>query len=301
LSASIPPHPSVKEWLLHLERQGKSPRTLAAYGRALAHFARWSESSYGAPFDPAGIIPRDVRDYRSFQQTVERAAPATTNQRLVALSRFFAWALEKGLVRKDPTAEVNGLKLPPRKPKAVPERQLRRFLRALHQEGNRRDIALVEMLLGTGLRVGELLRLKMADLQLGERSGRVTVRSGKGGGFRVVPLTHEVRAALSAYLEERSDRDEAEAPLFTGAQGAIKERSSVLRILRKYALRAGVPAFGPHALRHTFATRYLKANPDDLRGLAALLGHASLDTVMVYTEPSLDDLAERLERVEGRG
>ena len=71
-----------------------------------------------------------------------------------------------------------------------------------------------------------------------------------------------------------------------------------MRILDKYAYQAQIEPVKPHALRHTFATRYLEANPDDLRGLAALLGHANLNTVMIYTEPRLDDLAERMERVE---
>ena len=69
-------------------------------------------------------------------------------------------------------------------------------------------------------------------------------------------------------------------------------------MLERYAIQAGIEPVNPHALRHTFATRYLKANPDDLRGLARLLGHSSLDTVMIYTEPSLDDLTQRMERVE---
>jgi len=68
-------------------------------------------------------------------------------------------------------------------------------------------------------------------------------------------------------------------------------------MLAKYARRAGVAPFGPHVLRHTFATRYLAANPGDLRGLAALLGHSNLNTVMIYTEPRLEDLAQRMERV----
>ncbi|MBN2149793.1 MAG: tyrosine-type recombinase/integrase [Anaerolineales bacterium] len=69
--------------------------------------------------------------------------------------------------------------------------------------------------------------------------------------------------------------------------------------LNKYASRAGIEgAISPHMLRHTFATRYLEANRDDLRGLAALLGHSSLDTVMIYTEPTLDDLTVRMERIE---
>ena len=78
----------------------------------------------------------------------------------------------------------------------------------------------------------------------------------------------------------------------------MQDRSAITRMLEKYALAAGLDPFGPHVLRHTFGSRYLAANPGDLRGLAAFLGHASLITVMIYTEPDLDDLAARMERVE---
>ncbi len=97
------------------------------------------------------------------------------------------------------------------------------------------------------MRVGELLALAVGDVELNERSGKVTVRRGK----------HD-----------------------------------------NYTIQAGIDSVNPHALRHTFATCYLNANPDDLRGLARLLGHSSLDTVMIYTEPNLDELAQRMERVE---
>ena len=146
--------------------------------------------------------------------------------------------------------------------------------------------------------MGELLALQLGDVELGERSGKVTVRQGKHGGFREVPLTRDVRHALEAYLEKHPDKGDPDASLWLGTRGPLSNRSSVVRILDKYAYQAQIEAIKPHALRHTFATRYLEANPDDLRGLAALLGHANLSTVMIYTEPRLDDLAERMERVE---
>ena len=86
------PHPTISDWLANLDRQGKSHHTCASYRRALAHFTRWSEHTYGQPFDPAAIIPRDVADWKAYQQTVEKAKPSTVNLRLVALSRFFKWA-----------------------------------------------------------------------------------------------------------------------------------------------------------------------------------------------------------------
>jgi len=289
--------PVVQSWLNHLHRQGKSEHTIAAYRRGVAHFVRWSETTYGEAFDPARVIPRDVRDWLAHQQTVEKARPATINQRLTALKRFFAWAVREGHARTDPTADVSGLRLPQRRPKALTDKEVRRLLRAVHAEGNVRDIAMVEVLLGTGIRVGELLALRVGDVVIRERSGVLTVRRGKHGQYRQVPLTAPVRKALAAYLEVHPERENPDAPLWWGQRGPLKDRSAVLRILRKYALRAGIDDFGPHTLRHTFATRYLAANPGDLRGLAALLGHASLNTVMVYTEPRLEDLAERMERV----
>ncbi len=290
-------HPTVKDWLANLHRQGKSAHTIAAYQRSLAHFIRWSEQTYGEPFDPARVIPRDVRDWLAYQQTVEKARPATINQRLTALKRFFAWTVREGHARSDPAADVSGLRLPQRQPKALTEKEVRRLLRAVHSAGNARDIAIVEVLLGTGIRVGELLALRVGDVVIRERSGTLTVRRGKHGQYRQVPLTSTVRKALAAYLETHSERENPDAPLWWGQRGPLKDRSAVLRILRKYALAAGLEDFGPHTLRHTFATRYLAANPGDLRGLAALLGHASLNTVMVYTKPRLEDLAERMERV----
>ena len=291
----------VQYWLDNLNARGKSHHTLAAYRRALAHFIRWNQATYGDAFDPAAVIGRDIQDWKAYQQTVEKVSPATVNQRLVALSGFFTWAVGQGLVRSDPTADVSALRLPKRDIKSLLDKDYRRLLRAVHAGGNLRDIALVELLGGAGLRVGELLALKVGDLEINDRSGQVTVRKGKHGGYREVPLTRDVRQALRNYLQEHPGKDDPDTDLWLGQRGSFKDRSAVLRVLEKYALAARLPVFGPHALRHTFATRYLAANPGEVRGLAALLGHASLNTVMVYTEPRLGDLAEKMEKVDSWG
>jgi site-specific recombinase XerD len=295
---SQPLPPSACHWLEALEQQGKSRHTLTAYQRALVHFIQWSETTYGSPFDAAAVIPRDLRDWKAYQQAVEKTAPATINQRLVALSRFFAWAVKSGMAHTNPTDDISNIHLPQRQPKGLDKRDLRRLLRAVHTSANLRDIAVIEVLAGTGLRVGELLALQVGDVALNERSGKLTVRRGKHGGYREVPLTADVRAALQNYLVHHSEADYPSAPLWLGTRGELSHRSSIVRLLNKYAYQAGIEAFSPHALRHTFATRYLEANPGDLRGLAALLGHANLNTVMIYTEPRLEDLAERMERID---
>jgi site-specific recombinase XerD len=292
-------HPSIDQWLAELERQGKSQATIAGYRRALAHFVRWSEQTYGQAFDPAAIIPRDVADWKTRQQTVEDAAPATINTRLTALSQYFTWAVAEDIARSDPTVHVSGLRLPARRPKALDEVYVRRLLRQVNQAGEPRDVAILELLLGTGLRVSELLALRVGDLTLGERSGEVVVRRGKGGVHRRVPLTAPVRRALRAYLDGQPKLKEGD-PLWVGERGPLRDRSGIYNLLKKYAHRARLDPdeISPHVLRHTMATRYLAANPDDLRGLAAILGHADLNTVMIYTEPSTADLAARMEKAE---
>ncbi|MFQ5614190.1 MAG: tyrosine-type recombinase/integrase [Anaerolineae bacterium] len=186
------PHPTVAAWLADLDRQGKSPLTQANYRRALVHFARWSGQTYGQPFDPTAIIPRDVADWKAFQQTVEGAKPSTINLRLVALSRYFKWAVDQGYVRSDPTAEVPGIRLTSRRPRSLDEVMVRRLLRQVHKGGNGRDIAMVELLLGTGLRISEALALRRGDVTLNERSGEVVVRRGKRNVHRQIsPIYYE--------------------------------------------------------------------------------------------------------------
>ena len=288
----------LQDWLSHLQQQGKSQLTLHAYRRAVLHFMQWCQQTYGEPFELTAIMPRDVRDWKAYQQSVEKAASRTVNQRLVGLSRLFRWAVSTGQVRTNPAMDVKSIPLPALQPGGVLDTSLRKLLRTVHRSGHIRNTALLELLAGTGLRVSELLQLQVGDIQVGERSGHVTVRRGKQGNFRQVPLTTEVRHALWAYLDTHANQKEPDAPLWVGTRGALTQRSSILRILQKYALLAGLPAVYPHAFRHSFAIRYLKHNPGDLRGLATVLGHTSLDTVMIYTAPSLADLAERMEKMD---
>lgn len=291
--------PTVTTWLTYLEQKSKSRSTVDNYRRALAHFIRWSEQSYDQSFDPAAIIPRDVAEWKAFQQTVEKAKPATVNVRLVALSRFFKWAVAQGYTRSDPTTEVDSVRPEARRPRSLDDKYVRKLLRQVRARGNKRDEAIIEMLLGTGLRISELLALRVGDVSLEERSGEVTVRYGKGGVYRTVPLTATVRKAVRDYLETQPEL-KPDDPLWVGERGVLTDRGSVLYLLKKYAFQARLDErlISPHVLRHTFASRYLSANPQDLRGLAAILGHSNLNTVMIYTTPTAAELTSRMEKAE---
>lgn len=288
----------ISEWLAYLQQQGKSVRTVQGYSTDLADFARWYRESFGEEPRATAVLARDVEDYKAYLQTVRRAAPRTVNRRLAALSRFFKWAAARELTHRDPTAGIRTLRLPARRPKALTRQEERKLRRVIAEAGNARDVALIEVLLGTGVRVSELLALCRGDIVLKARSGALTVRRGKGGLTRTVPLTADVRNALKAYLEQIGDEGDGDAPLWQGTRGPLQDRGGICRMLEKYARWAGIEDLTPHTCRHTFATRYLEANPGDLRGLASLLGHASLNTVMIYTEPTEEDLLARMERMD---
>jgi integrase/recombinase XerC len=290
-------HEIVDRWITHLGKQGKSPLTREAYTNALNHFTGWLKQIYSDEFDPQEVIARDIREWKNYQQTTEKASPNTINQRLVAIGRFFSWAHGENVIQMNPTADVDLINVSELKPKGLDGRSLRQILRTVHKYGSVRDIAVIELLAGTGLRVSELLKLSVGDIQIGERFGKVTVRKGKHSGYREIPLTKDLRYTLGSYLDEHPRKEDNDAPLWLGIRGELKHRSSIFRILNKYTQMAGLPSIGPHTLRHTFAYQYLQANPDDIRGLAALLGHSNINTVMIYTQPSLEDLNQRMERV----
>lgn len=151
-------HILIQTWLGYLAKQGRTKHTLNAYRRAINYLAQWNQTIYGEPFDSAQLIPRDIRDWKSYQQTAEQAAPNTINQRLVGVASFYKSTVTNKVVEQNPTVKAKSIRLP-RQPKSLSSQELRRLLRAVHHGGSLRDIAILEILGGTGLRLGELLRL----------------------------------------------------------------------------------------------------------------------------------------------
>ncbi|QSA98074.1 site-specific integrase [Methylococcus sp. EFPC2] len=161
----------------------------------------------------------------------------------------------------------------------------------------RRNYALVQLMLQTGFRVGEVAALRIADVTLHDRSGGVHVRHGKGLKHREVPLNATARRALKQYLAEHPGAGAGE-PLFLSRRDSALPVRSIQAVISGIARRARlfrIPV-SAHTPRHTFALAYLRDNPGKLVELASLLGHDSLDTTAIYTRASRDDLAADLER-----
>jgi site-specific recombinase XerD len=289
--------PILEIYSKHLQTLGKSVHTVKAYTHDLTGFAQWFAQTTGDAFDPQAIGPRDIAEYRSYQLTRGKK-PATVNRRLVALQRFYQWAQKQGHTTNNPFESLEGVRVKQQQgiaPKWLDPHQQMALLRAVRKGKSSRDLAIIELLMKTGLRVSELIDLTLADVELAERAGKVIVREGKGGKYREVPLSKEVRYALETYLQQRSE-DESQR-LFLGQRGPLNV-PGVQYLMAKYAYQARLQDVTPHSLRHTFGKNLVDAGVS-LEQVAALLGHESLDTVMIYTKPSHGDLEKAVRRAAG--
>ena len=222
------PNPILTAFAEALRARDRSAATVKHYLSDLRQFVRWFETRTGEPFTLEGVTEYDVRDWRDHLAATLK--PASVNRKLAALSALYRWAGETGQVERDPTRYVNGVAQQPTAPKALSDQELTRILRKVHQAGNKRDIALLELLAATGLRASEVAGLTVGDLELNERSGWVTVR-GKGRKQRRVPVNAKARRALREYLEERGHPPAGSEPA-----GGLSLRGGAAR------------SWGPHCL-----------------------------------------------------
>src|SRR3954452_19653323 len=288
----------VGRFLHDLERQETSPQTRRAYQLDLLHFASWFAQTVGETFSPEAITPTDVRENRGYLLNVEKRQPATVNRRLAALRRFFRWAKALGLAKELPTDNVKGVASAPRAPHWLEKREVDRLIRTVERHGNTRDLAIVLTLRHTGLRVSELSALLVGDVEISERKGTLTVRSGKSNKFRILPLNVDARRAIAAYLEVRPTV--SDDPLFIGQRGQGISARAVEMLVTKYGRLAGLEDVTPHTLRHSFGKHALDAGAD-LVSVSALLGHQRLETTAIYTTPSHRDLEKVVEKLEQDG
>ncbi|MGI9861326.1 tyrosine-type recombinase/integrase [Moorella naiadis] len=264
--------------------------TREAYGEDLADFARWFLATNGRPPAPGQVTSIDLREYQGHMVTVRGLKPATVNRRLAAIRSWLRWEVDRGNLAELPrfprrVAEARAA------PKSLDKLSLARFLRAVEREGSARDKALVALMVNAGLRVSEAVRVLAEDVEVSERKGKVVVRSGKGLKRREVPLGPDARVAIRDWLAARPPGSrwlfpgQGEGPLTTRAAQAV---------ISKYAYLSRVDGVTPHVLRHTFATRLLRAGKDIVI-VAGLLGHARLDTTAKYTRPAWADLEKAVE------
>jgi integrase/recombinase XerD len=289
-------------WLT-VER-GRAELTVRAYRRDLvAYEARLAEGAKSV----LDATMADVEDHLASLRSSGHG-PASIARAQSVLRGLHQFLVDEHRSSIDPTAEIDGTKLPSRLPKALKEEEVERLL-ATVQAGDprsRRDRALLELLYGTGARISEAVGLDLADLSGGEGLIRLY---GKGSKERIVPLGRMCAAALDAWLSEPGRgvleptrwrrRDDSEA-VFLNLRGGRLSRQGAFAVVAGRAREAGITrTVSPHALRHSCATHML-AHGADIRVVQELLGHVSISTTQLYTKVSAEHLRSAYEAAHPR-
>lgn len=308
------PQELLDRWQHHLQEHDRSTGTVKKYTQAVARFLAWYEGEEQAPLQLSALTPIALIGYRNHLQHEQHNSINTINLQVSALRTWCGWLTEQGYLAADPAAHiklVRGEASSSRK--GLKSAQVNALLRQAQLSRDReRNYAIVQILLQTGIRLSEC-----AALTFGERSGLLRVRAGKGNKARSVPVNASAREAIAAYvaphlgIEKPSVKAvakgwpkpktlEAQEPNFLSQKGGALTTSAMGQMIADLVKAAGalVPEeTSAHTLRHTFARSYLAQYPGDVVGLATLLGHSSLDTTRLYSQPEVSQLATRVERL----
>jgi integrase/recombinase XerD len=273
-------------FLQHVQiERGLARNTVLAYGRDLAKFRRWCE---GPRLEAASAVePRHLLAYL-VSLAEERLQVRSQARMLVTLRGLFKHLRLERHIERDPSADLELPRIGRPLPEVLTVDEVERLLgqpKPTHPRGLR-DLAMLETLYATGLRVSELCGLKLESVNLGDGFVRAL---GKGKKQRLVPLGDAARDRLLEYLEEARplfDRGRNAPALFLTHHGRPMTRQGFWKLLGSYARAAGIrKAISPHKLRHSFATHLLEHGAD-LRAVQAMLGHADVGTTQVYTHLS---------------
>jgi len=280
---------------------GLSKNTLEAYRRDLSLFGDWllRERARGL----LETREEDLSAYFAFRYTGARLRASSQARLHSSLKRFFQYALRERWLAADPTLKLDTPKKPQRFPKSLTEADVETLLGAPDVDSalGLRDRAMLEMLYATGLRVSELVGLKLVEIS--QDMGVVRV-FGKGGKERMVPMGEEASSWLARYLRDGRPRllgrAQSDAAFIT-ARGAAMTRQAFWYLIKRHA-RAAVPgkSMSPHTLRHAFATHLLNHGAD-LRVVQMLLGHADISTTQIYTHVARERLKQLHQKHHPRG
>ena len=268
---------------------GLAKTSLNSYRSDLSRFSRWL-----GEHDGAGLLAAREDSLAAYMAQLSKEMRAASQARhLSTLRRYYRWLLVERRIDEDPTRRIANPVRPARLPKLMSETQVEALLAApkTNTALGQRDRAMLETLYATGLRVSELVGLKLHELNLDMGLVRVF---GKGSKERLVPLGEEAIAWLRSYLAEARpavlDKRQTDA-LFVTGRAAAMSRQMFWNLIKRYAREAGLAAeqMSPHTLRHAFATHLINHGAD-LRVVQLLLGHADITTTQIYTHVARERL-----------
>jgi len=299
----------IDAYLHHLRLgRGRAKNTIRAYGHDLARFAAFvapseSEENAEGSAEPELSVLITAEVVSAFMVALGREglSARSASHHLSAVRGFCRFLVDEGLLEADPTSLLTGPKQGRRLPAVLDSQEVECLLAApdVSTRRGRRDRAMLFVMYAAGLRVSELVNLRVADLDM--RRG-VLSALGKGNRRRLIPLGERAVDEVAAYLPDRATHPAAgrSAILFLSPRGKALSRQAFFDAVKRYALAAGITKnVSPHKLRHSFATHLLEGGAD-LRSVQAMLGHVDIATTEVYTHVAKEHLREVYDRAHPR-
>ena len=283
-------------WQLAMRAERKSAATVASYSEGVLAFLRWAKAAKVTP----ELTKTNVQAFTA-DLLDAGAQAATARARHMALRRFGAWLVDEGELDSNPLLGVKPPKLDSKVIDALSDEQLRLLIKACAGKElvDRRDEAIVRLLAETGVRAGELLGMQVSDMDL--QQGSAIVRRGKGGKGRSVPFGAQTAAAVDRYMRaRRTHRLSSTGALWLGGGGQTFSYHGLNLALKRRAQAAGIARFHLHLMRHTAATRWLRAGGSE-QGLMSVAGWSTRSMVDRYTGASAAERAAAEARGLGLG
>lgn len=281
----------LEQFEAYLSDAALAPATIVNYMADLRAFLRWSEKTSRAADSAPDLAAEDIQAYCSYLQHTRDHAPATINRKLQTLRKFYDLGVERGWTDANPAQDVPLLgEVSSDRSRSLTPDDVSVLLGAIRNSRSRwarRDWAIIQVLLGAGLKLGELAEVRLEDIHLGAEPPCLDVRVDVAGARRTIPLEAEVCAALRTYLAARQAARGVDH-LFVNRDGNPLSTRSVQRLLQRYARAVGLDTLTTQALRYIYATRVYEQS-QDLEAVAELLGHRHLATTARYLRPHSDE------------
>jgi integrase/recombinase XerD len=269
----------VREYLAYIQvEKGLALNSLESYRRDLARLTAWAEKQ-GKPIEQ--LTRKELREWTA-QLSRDGLAPSSVSRSISAVRGFYLFLMLDGHIKKHPASDLDTPQKLMHLPKFLTEDEMESLLAAPDTSNDEgiRDRAMFELMYATGLRVSELVSLRVADVDL---DGGLIVCHGKGSKERRVPIGKSATHWLQQYASARARAGKASHPrLFLDKRAQPLTRQLAWSILKRYTERLGLKGVSPHTLRHSFATHLLQRGADS-RSVQALLGHSDISTTQIYT------------------
>ena len=274
-------HEMIEQFVTYLTDVKKSSaNTVVSYRRDLVKFNKFMESQ--GVTDVIKVNATNLNSYM-LQMEKEQFAPSTISRNIATLKAYFSYLQREGYISSDPTGQLKSPKIEKKMPEILTMKEVDLLLEQPSMKTNKgvRDRAMLELLYATGIRVSELISLKLSDVNLTASY----IHCQDQNRERIIPFGNMAKNVLKVYIREARPvmvNNDEEDILFTNCNGTPMSRQGFWKLLKKYAKNAGIQTdITPHTLRHSFAA-HLVANGADLRSVQEMLGHSDISTTQIY-------------------